>query len=192
MEKCMPDIIPLVAKQSLDNLASIVRAEHAAVGHAAGDMLAHAIAAGDALLAAKVQVAHGEWRSWLRHHCCLSERTAQVYKRLAEGRAEIETNPQRAADLSIRAALRLIARPRSRSPSCRDEPENTEADSTAPTLDPAAWEAATAVEREKFFATIGLSAVLAAMPAEWRAEITRRVLHQHQLSDASHERARLH
>jgi hypothetical protein len=44
----------------------------------------HAIAAGHALIEAKALVAHGEWLAWVKEHCGFSERTAQIYMRLAE------------------------------------------------------------------------------------------------------------
>jgi hypothetical protein len=67
--------------------------------------LVHAIEAGEALLEAKEQMNHGEWLPWLRDNCEMSESTAQVYMRLAKYKDEVLANPQRAADLSIRAAL---------------------------------------------------------------------------------------
>ena len=84
--------------------AEIMRA-HAEARRAAHMSLVHAIEAGEALLEAKEQMNHGEWLPWLRDNCEMSESTAQVYMRLAKYKDEVLANPQRAADLSIRAAL---------------------------------------------------------------------------------------
>jgi hypothetical protein len=84
--------------------AEIMRA-HAEAQRAAHMSLVHAIEAGGALLEAKEQMNHGEWPPWLRDHCEMSESTAQVYMRLAKYKDEVLANPQRAADMSIRAAL---------------------------------------------------------------------------------------
>lgn len=84
--------------------AEIMRA-HAEARRAAHMSFVHAIEAGEALLEAKEQMNHGEWLPWLRDNCEMSESTAQVYMRLAKYKDEVLANPQRAADLSIRAAL---------------------------------------------------------------------------------------
>ena len=69
--------------------------------------VAHAIQAGELLIEAKAQVAHGEWLPWLEANCPLSERQARNYMRLARNR-------QRVADLpTIRNAVALLAEPRS-------------------------------------------------------------------------------
>jgi len=38
----------------------------------------HAIAAGTLLIEAKDKLGHGQWLPWLRDHCTISERTAQL------------------------------------------------------------------------------------------------------------------
>ena len=43
----------------------------------------HAIEAGALLLEAKEQLKHGQWLPWLKDHCTISERTAQLYMRTA-------------------------------------------------------------------------------------------------------------
>lgn len=55
---------------SLSELARTVRDEDARAIAAAGAVIHHAIAAGDALLAAKEQVPRGQWQKWLRENCC--------------------------------------------------------------------------------------------------------------------------
>ena len=64
--------------------------KHTAVADKLKDSLRHAITAGELLIVAKAQVPHGQWLSWLREHCAVSERTEQFYMRVAKNRAEIE------------------------------------------------------------------------------------------------------
>jgi hypothetical protein len=99
----------LARSNSLTDLAARIVAEHQAVTAAAKRGAAHAMAAGDLLIEAKDQVPHGQWLLWLRDHCSMSERTAQLYMRMARARPEIEANPQRVADLSLRGAMAVIA-----------------------------------------------------------------------------------
>src|SRR4051812_29165519 len=91
---------------SLDGLAAVAVAEHEAFERDARSAIGHAIRAGEALIAAKAKVRHGEWLPWLEAHFPASERTAQGYMRLAR-------NPQRVADLgTVRAGLAELAEPR--------------------------------------------------------------------------------
>ena len=57
---------------------------------------------GDLLIEAQGRITSG-WKRWLREHCFLGARTAMVYVRLARHRDEIEAEPQRVDDLSLRA-----------------------------------------------------------------------------------------
>jgi hypothetical protein len=57
------NLVP-VPQQDLETLAGVIRTEHQAVGLAAKNMLEHALRAGDALQAAKQQVADGHWETW--------------------------------------------------------------------------------------------------------------------------------
>lgn len=72
-----------VPDRPLDRLAREVRAEHEAVQAQARGMLAHAIAAGAALIEAKEQIQHGSFLPWLAT-TGLSVRQAQKYMRLAK------------------------------------------------------------------------------------------------------------
>ena len=74
----------VIGDNRLAVLASEIRIRHAGVKAAAEVAAAHAIAAGQALIEAKALVAHGQWLPWLDSHCGFSERTAQLYMRLAE------------------------------------------------------------------------------------------------------------
>ena len=64
-------------------LAAEIRKAHADVQDAAKTAAERAIEAGHALIEAKALVKHGEWLPWLREHCALPERTAQVYMKIA-------------------------------------------------------------------------------------------------------------
>jgi hypothetical protein len=75
---------------SLIDLAARIKTEHQAVATALKQSVKHAIAAGELLIEAKDQVPHGRWLPWLRDHCTISERTAQLYMRVAKNRADIE------------------------------------------------------------------------------------------------------
>lgn len=102
----------MTAPQSnrLPVLAEEIRKAHADVQDAAKTAAGRAIAAGEALIEAKALLKHGEWLPWLREHCALSERTAQLYARLARKHREMDgPDAQRVADLPIREAAKIIA-----------------------------------------------------------------------------------
>src|SRR5262249_20101615 len=68
------------------------------------------ITAGELLIEGRAQVPHGQWLSWLREHCAISERTAQLYMRVAKNRAEIEANiSEGTADLTLSEAAAMLA-----------------------------------------------------------------------------------
>jgi Protein of unknown function (DUF3102) len=92
---------------SLPDLAAQANAEHAACLSAVSQAIEHARAAGEALIAAKTQCPHGEWGNWLSKNLRASHRTAQTYMQVARRWPEI-AKTQRAADLSVRAALLLV------------------------------------------------------------------------------------
>jgi hypothetical protein len=94
-------------------LSSQINAEHHAVESAAQTAFAHALRAGELLLQAKRVVGHGGWGRWLAENFEGSERTAQLYMRVHERQAELPGDPQRVADLSLREAARLLAKPKS-------------------------------------------------------------------------------
>jgi len=152
------------AQQNLATLGVTVRAELVAVSRATTEMLTHAFAVGDALNQAKKLAGHGNWLHWLAAECGLSDRTANAYMRLANHREVLEANPQRAADLSVRAALRIIGKGttlRKRGP--------------ASALKSTDWRAASVPERAAFVNDIPLIEWLEAMPASWRFKIIDRV-----------------
>jgi hypothetical protein len=98
-------------KKSLLDLGAQVKAQHEASVAASKRLVEHAMVAGDLLIEAKAQLKHGEWLPWLTEHCSISDRTARLYMRLARNRPEIEAKRQHVADLSLRAALELLAPP---------------------------------------------------------------------------------
>jgi Protein of unknown function (DUF3102) len=95
------------ASNYLTDLGARIKAEHGAVQDALNSAVMRAMAAGDLLLEAKALVRHGEWLPWLEEHCDVSERTAQIYMKLAEDRERIESLIRNGADLSINQAAGL-------------------------------------------------------------------------------------
>jgi hypothetical protein len=101
---------------SLDDLAQRIKSYHAGVLEAARNVVGKAIQAGLLLKQAKAKLAHGEWLSWLKGHCELSERTAHRYMQLAANQRKIEDalkgKSATMATLSLNKALKVIeARP---------------------------------------------------------------------------------
>jgi Protein of unknown function (DUF3102) len=103
---------PAIGDNSLPDLAARIRAEHEAVAAFMQRSLERAIAAGDLLIEAKAQLAHGQWLPWLQEHCQVPERTAQVYMRLARHAPELKSKSETVADLSVRDAVDLLTEPR--------------------------------------------------------------------------------
>ncbi len=101
----------------LDTLAAAVRTAHKAAQAAWSNALGHMLDAGDALLEVQNRGVPGSWKRWLRENCLLGVSTAQLYTRLARHRAEIEAALQEDPELSLRAARRLLAKPKSRTSS---------------------------------------------------------------------------
>jgi hypothetical protein len=102
--------VPIEQSNSLADLAGRIKAEHEAVSIALKDSVRHAIEAGTLLIEAKEQLKHGQWLPWLRDHCTISERTAQLYMRCAKNRTEIEDQIRNGiADLSLSEAAAMLA-----------------------------------------------------------------------------------
>ena len=102
-------IAPLAGDYSLTDLAARIRAEHEAVSSALKESVRHAITAGELLVEAKEQLGDGRWLPWFRDHCTISERTAQLYMRVAKNRAEIENQMRNGvADLSLNEIAALL------------------------------------------------------------------------------------
>jgi hypothetical protein len=93
---------------SLADLAARIRAAHESTAIALRKGVAHAVTAGELLIEAKTLLKHGQWLPWLRDHCAMSERTAQLYMRCARSRKEIEANTQSFADLNLNEVAALL------------------------------------------------------------------------------------
>ena len=101
-----PDIHPL----ALRDLADKINDAHSCCESAARSALGCAMEAGRLLCEAKAIVPHGQWATWLASHCKVSDRTARMYMQLYRRRAELKR--QRAADLPVRQAAKLLTRPK--------------------------------------------------------------------------------
>jgi hypothetical protein len=170
------DIATVLAQQDLHALAQTIRTADQGVSHAATNLIEHALAAGDALIAAKAKVGHGGWLKYLKNECDLSEDRAERYVRIARGREVLMANSARVRNLSLAQALRVIdadarkARPpRTAEPRASKPPK---AKNLISGLSSFAWSAALPAERTKFLNAIGLGAVRAAAPATWDFEIS--------------------
>ncbi len=98
---------------ALEDLARRINDEHDQCAEAARSTLDHALNAGALLTQAKGQIIHGQWGDWLRDHCTVSERTAQLYMKLArEWPTWLEAHKTATiADLSMTQAVALLAAP---------------------------------------------------------------------------------
>jgi Protein of unknown function (DUF3102) len=96
-----------VGSNSLPVLAARIREEHIGARGAIKRSVEHAMAAGDLLREAKALLKHGEWLPWLAEHCKMSERTAQLYMRVARNRPAIKANPQWIADLTLNEVAKI-------------------------------------------------------------------------------------
>jgi hypothetical protein len=164
----MPDIAPKTAtvKPDLAALAATIREHHGAAAAAAGNMLDHAIAAGEALAAANSLVPHGEWSTWLRR-CEINERTARRYMQIYNARNEIRAKRSRTTVLSIAGVLKLLGnKDRGNSGSSRNlgfkQPNHV--------LSSLAWSDATSAQRTKFLSDVGIDNIIAALPVIERPE----------------------
>jgi DUF3102 family protein len=175
----------LATQADLKELGDNIRGWHQQVRLALGNALSFAMDAGDALIAAQQRLPHGSWLPWLKNHCDLGERTAQLYMQLADGRATIESQIRSsAADLSLRAALRLIA-PKKAERSAREStaPVNKSSRWLTASADLfAAWNAADLDTRQHFIDAIGLNGLLAAVPSAWRQQFIDRLADNHSVN----------
>jgi hypothetical protein len=90
------------------DLATRINAAHEEVKKALWRGAEHAIEAGRLLLQAKATVRHGNWIEWVGANCRFSERTAQLYMRLAQDAPSLEAKTQRIADLTVTDAIKLL------------------------------------------------------------------------------------
>jgi hypothetical protein len=92
---------------SLAELATQLKSEHQQVKDCLMKGAFHAVKAGQLLWEAKRKAGHGRWLEWLAVNCEFSERTAQLYMKLATELPQ-QANPQRIADLSLTSAIEMI------------------------------------------------------------------------------------
>jgi hypothetical protein len=145
------DTISPTDTQDLSTLIERIHDEHRAVQAAGGALLHHAMNAGDVLTVVQKKVS-GNWKSWLRENCSfLSVHTALVYQRLARRREWIEAEVERVGDLSLRAALRLTAKPKG------GAKKNNKAKSRPTLLDH--WKRASDVEQTTFLDHVGVDGI---------------------------------
>ena len=103
-----------LSETELANRIKACVAEIKKAAQATQNALVRAFEAGELLIQAQKEYGqHGLWKSWLNTNCELSERTAQLYMQLAEGRSKIEAELAKkdgatVADLSLRGALSLL------------------------------------------------------------------------------------
>jgi hypothetical protein len=95
---------------------SQINAAHDAVVSAAREALQNAFRAGELLTAVKDGQEHGDWEAWLSKNCPkISPRTARLYMHLSKNEdkltAAAEKNGNTVADLSVRQAQKLLAKP---------------------------------------------------------------------------------
>jgi hypothetical protein len=88
---------------NLEALAAEINAAHEAGEKSTRAGLEHFRAAGEALLKAKKECAHGKWLKWLKENVKFSQQTASCYMRLA---ADWDKLP---AAGNLRGALRILA-----------------------------------------------------------------------------------
>lgn len=98
-----------VVRVDLHALAKRINAAHAAFEEGMRRSLMHAVEAGENLILAKEHVERGRWPEWIEKNFSSSYRTARVYMAVAKRRAELDSNWQHAANLSLRGALRQLS-----------------------------------------------------------------------------------
>jgi hypothetical protein len=149
--------------QDLDELAGVIRAADQGVAHAAGNLIERALTAGDALLKAKEKVGHGNWLSWLKTACDLSEDRAERYMRLARGRGVLEANSARVRNLSLTGAVGLIKEQEPSRP--RDTVNKTKPATSFNAL--GWWSTAPLEQRRHFLDGAGRASIREAQPSAW-------------------------
>lgn len=96
-------------RPDLGDIAERINAEHDALERAWSAALGHAKAAGVLLSEAKAALPFGKFGPWIKQNCKFSDRTAQLYMQISQRWAEIQSNPQHVAEMSLRKAIEIIA-----------------------------------------------------------------------------------
>jgi hypothetical protein len=103
----------LVDAGSLDALGGKINDAHDRIEEAFHSCIEHARDAGQNLQLVKAELAHGDYKDWVEENCRFSPRTASVYLRIAKEWPNLgEAKRQRAADLSLRGVIKLLAAPK--------------------------------------------------------------------------------
>jgi hypothetical protein len=161
--------LPTAPAQDLEERAERVRKCLLLVSTAVENYLEHALATGDELIRNKAEIPHGGWLEWLRT-CDLTEDTAGRFMRLARHRAELTANSARVRNLSLTAALKLIAKPKQDCPLSSSKAKKSS--KPASSFDALAWwSAAAPEERRHFLDGVGSNPLLAAIPPTWSVSL---------------------
>jgi len=100
------------ALTSLPELSEQINHHHRECVEALNEGLRHGLRAGQLLVEAKEQLAHGQWTPWLEAHFEGSARTAQLYMRVAKHWPEIEAKAQGSAVLTLDGVTKMLAQPK--------------------------------------------------------------------------------
>lgn len=106
---------------TLEGLAEAINREHGLAVAALGDFVAHAIACGDALLAARRVVGYGSWQAWTAEHIGFSYGTALGYMRASEFQEEVAPFAPESLSSTIRLISDMGLRSNRRSPDHRED-----------------------------------------------------------------------
>ena len=116
----LPKTVEVLPPVDLAALAKTINETHTAIVRETKSAVTRAIAAGEALIAARAAVPDGHWLRWCKANLITSERTAQVYMQLAENKLALETwlrdGTQQVADQTLNGALKMLRGPSSDKP----------------------------------------------------------------------------
>jgi hypothetical protein len=118
---------------SLKQLAAEINRTYQQIIDGEKKSIEYATEIGEMLIAAKKQHGeHGRWLDWLKAECPnIAPTTATLYMRIANKGDELataaEANGQRVADLTIRGAARLLAKPKKEGTPRSTRPRNSKA-----------------------------------------------------------------
>ena len=147
----------------LDSLAASINKSYRNYRSTLRTALDQAIEVGGKLNEAKCLVKHGRWRDWVKDNLECSQRTSDLYRKLADNEQELtqylSSNPQLIANFGLAAADKLLRENKRKSPSNIGRPKALKStgypsvgedddDGSAKVI--SAYRAATAEGREKF------------------------------------------
>jgi hypothetical protein len=149
------------AEEIAEAAREIERLHRGFMAHLAGT-IDHAMVVGDALIKAKPLVGHGRWGRWLCENTSVSESECQRYMQLARNREVIEAKAAHVRDLTIGAALKLIAKPREEStpPPATQSPISVTRSEKKLRVVSEAWHELEPPERQQFLERVAVEARL--------------------------------